>query len=286
MRKRNVIAVISIVFLATHLAVANNQAGLVIKNSTGEVISRCVEFEEDVLTVEKLIKRSGFKQVLSQSSFGASICFLHDDGVGDAENCFNDPRGYFWNFMIHENGEWASASVGISTATAVNGSLFGFAYGAWGEVELPPLTFNDVCGFTSKAAVVIDHGDGRRVINVVEFPGETQNGLHLLQQSGLDLVIQQSSFGPAICSIDGEGQPADNCFGDPEGRFWNFSILDENDQWMVASVGVNEIVVRDGDVHGYRWGLWGEEQAPITRNEIFDNPTGIPFWQSYELMER
>ncbi|MGC9328281.1 MAG: hypothetical protein ACP5I1_11650, partial [Candidatus Hinthialibacter sp.] len=111
-----------------------NKAGVVIQNSTGEVITRCVEFEDESITVEELLVQSGFTLIREETAWGAQLYYLHDDGVPAGES---HPQGWFWNFFLQENGQWISAPVGISSATAADGSLFGFGFGAWGEVELP-----------------------------------------------------------------------------------------------------------------------------------------------------
>ncbi|MBN2327349.1 MAG: hypothetical protein JXR73_09345 [Candidatus Omnitrophica bacterium] len=255
-----------------------NKAGVVIQNSTGEVITRCVEFEEEFVTVEDLLAQSGFAMITEDTAWGAQLHYLHDDGVPFG---VTHSQGWFWNFFLREDDQWISAPVGISSATAVDGSLFGFGFGAWGEVELPQRTYADVCEVTNQAALVIDHSNGARIVQVVEFYGETITGLQLLLKSNLDVVSKETFYGTAVCAIDGEGQPADDCFGDAEGRYWGLNILDSNNAWAVSIEGAGDLIVRRHDVHGYIFGLWGVIQPPIDRSDIFEIPSGIPFWGSY-----
>ncbi len=138
------------------------------------------------------------------------------------------------------------------------------------------LLFPAMAGAVNQAGLVVDHSDGVRVIKVIEFESETITGLELLQRSGLDLIISESFFGTAICAIDGEGQPADDCFGDPDGRFWNFNILNAGSQWEMSMVGASDTVVQDGDVHGYIYGAWGVTQPFTLKEELFDP---IPLYQ-------
>lgn len=275
--KRSILYLAAIIWIGSS-AWASNKAGIVIKNSTDSVITRCVEFEEDVLTVEELLKRSDFALTTEESTFGTLIDYLHDDGMNDGSY---SEDGEFWNFFLHDGASWCMAEVGISDATVANGSLVGFGYGAWGAVEMPAKSFADVCEITSKAALVIDHNDGNRVVRVVEFFGETLNGMQLLQKSGLTVVTAQGSHGTDICAIDNEGQPAEDCLNDPYGRYWVLNLLNDDNEWQGSMIGTNSEIVRNNTVHGYRFGYWGEAQTPIARNEIFELPSAVSIWGTY-----
>lgn len=257
-----------------------NWAGLVIQDSTGELITRCVEFSEDSITGEELLKRSGFKIKLNQTDFGAAVCYLHNDGMTEEGACFSHPLGYFWNFFELKNGEWSEAEVGISAYNVSHGNVLGFAFGAWGEVQLPALTGMDLCGYTGQAGLVIDHSDGMRKIVVVEFPGETVTGMQLLQKSGLPLVTSETSFGTAICAIDNEGQESGNCFGDPLFRFWALNLL-QDDRWIASWVGAGDLIVRDGDIHGYFFAEYGVPQPSASREEVFGLGSDVKDWIDY-----
>ncbi len=276
--KRSRIVLLGLGLLVTLPAWAANKAGIVIQNSTGEVVTRCVEFDEKTLTVQEILKESGFKLITKEFSFGAMICYLHNDGQID---CSDHPEGWFWNFYQHDGTNWTIADVGISSAEAGDGDIFGFVFGPWDETKPPATTYSDICEITSAAGLVVDHSDGRRVVRKVIFPGETITGLQLLERSGLSLVTSESSFGVAICSIDGEGQPADDCFGDPDGRFWAYSILNKEDQWEMAPAGSKDTIVRDGDIHGYYYSVWGATQPPIRQSDIFGFRSSVPLWEAY-----
>jgi len=269
------IVVSLLLFIST--IVYGNQAGVVIQNSTGEIITRCVEFEEESITVDELIRVSGFNHVISESEFGPSLCFLHDEGSPDPDACFEHPQGWFWNFFVHQEGEWISSDLGIGSVNVSDGDMVGFAFGTFGEVTQPEMTYEEVCGFTSEAGLVIDHSDGSREVLTVPFQGETITGYQLLEKSGLSFVSSQSSFGIGICAIDGEGQAEDNCFDDPQGRFWGLSYLTE-EGWVSSPVGVTETIVREGDVHGWFFAEFGTEQPSITFDEVFNTTSGCIHW--------
>jgi len=277
--KRLRIVVVGLSLLLSLPAWAANKAGIVIQNSTGEVITRCLEFEQETLTVHELLEKSGFKLVTEEFSFGSMICYLHNDGQMD---CSDHPEGWFWNFYQHDGTNWTPSDTGISSTEAHHGDIFGFVFGEWNKIQPPSRTYADVCEVTSAAGLVVDHSDGRRVTKTILFPGETTTGLQLLQRSGLSLVTNESSFGVAICSIDGEWQPAENCFGDPDGRFWAFSILNSANQWEMAPAGPADMVVRDQDVHGYYYCVWGTTQPPIRRADIFEYRSCVSLWEDYQ----
>ncbi|MDP8243031.1 MAG: hypothetical protein P9L94_03040 [Candidatus Hinthialibacter antarcticus] len=268
---------LSILLFAAVNSWAQNRAGILIQNSTGETISRCVEFEDAFLTVEDLLERSGFQLATQSSEFGSYVCYLHDDG---AANCDAHPDGWFWNFFVSEDGAWVSAPVGISSATAQDGSIFGFAFGAWGEVELPESSFEALCEYENQAGLVINHLDGSRTVRVVDFYGETLTGFQLLQQSGLDLVAAHYSFGSAVCAIDGEGHPSDNCFGDfsASDPTWALHDLNANDEWVSSAVGVGDRLVYGGQVQGWLFGQWGDSPQPITHEEVFNSQSSVAGW--------
>ncbi len=260
-------------------ALASSKAGLVIQNSTGEVITRCVEFEEEMIAVDELLQRSGFTLVTEQTTWGTSVKFIHDDGVQAGED---HPEGWFWNFYQHDGTNWVMSDVGVSSAEAKDGTIFGFVFGAWDETKPPQKIFADVCEIVSRAGLVVDHSDGRRVVRAIDFCGETITGYQLLLKSGLDLIVSERSWGVGVCAIDGEGMPADDCFGDPEGRYWMFSILDDDNTWYSSPVGASNAVVRDNDVHGYFYAAWGTEQAPVTRAGILGHTSDVPFWAMFK----
>lgn len=115
---------------------------------------------------------------------------------------------------------------------------------------------------TLSAAVVVDLG-GATAVRWVDFD-EPQSGLAVLQASGLDVTVAESSFGPAVCAIEGVGCPVENCFCDPD-RFWNYSYWDGS-AWQAYPVGANDSIVEaTGAIEGWRWGAFDGVQAPPAR---------------------
>lgn len=115
----------------------------------------------------------------------------------------------------------------------------------------------------ASAMVVVDLGDGATVVRWVDFD-QPLSGLEMLEASGLNVTVAESSFGPAVCAIEGAGCPAENCFCDTD-RFWNYSYWDGS-AWQAYPVGANDAIVEaDGAVEGWRWGGFAGAQAPPDR---------------------
>jgi hypothetical protein len=112
-----------------------NQAGLVAQLSSGEVVTRCIAFEEDEISGAELLTRSGLEVVIDPASFmGVTVCRI--EGVGcdhPAEPCFCQCMGggtcTYWNYYFREPGaaEWTT---GDRRRCKVRPGSVGRGYGA------------------------------------------------------------------------------------------------------------------------------------------------------------
>ncbi|MFN3332679.1 MAG: hypothetical protein ACK47M_09225, partial [Caldilinea sp.] len=115
-------------------------------------------------------------------------------------------------------------------------------------------------GTVNTAAVVVQVDDSRSVVRWVDFT-DPISGLAALEASGLDVTIAETSFGPAVCAIEGVGCPADNCFCDPD-NFWAYNFWD-GETWQSYPVGASASVISEtGAIEGWRWGAFGSAQTP------------------------
>jgi hypothetical protein len=111
----------------------------------------------------------------------------------------------------------------------------------------------------NRAGVVVRFGNGEVVTACITFNEPTISGLDLLERSGLPVISQQSSIGAAVCKIgrDGCDYPATSCFcaRDQQGRavYWAF-YRREAGTWRYSNLGASNVVVNDGDLHGWAWG--------------------------------
>jgi len=105
----------------------------------------------------------------------------------------------------------------------------------------------------TQVGLVITPAEGEVTTVLASVTGDGATALDALAASGVDLVVADTDFGPAICAILTVGQPIDNCFGDAEGRFWSFFILGDAGEWEAAQVGAGGYPVSDGEVLGFSW---------------------------------
>ncbi len=127
----------------------------------------------------------------------------------------------------------------------------------------PPadLTFDQICGGPKSADVIVQFDDSDAVIRSIEFNDEI-SGLDALVLSGLDVVTTTTDFGPAVCSIEGVGCPADDCFC--QSNYWGYNYWDD-DAWMSYPVGASSSVIsQTASVEGWRWGEFGDVMSPAT----------------------
>jgi hypothetical protein len=112
---------------------------------------------------------------------------------------------------------------------------------------------------TATGYVVIQSGDQDLIARAITFTAPI-SGLHALELSGADVVIATYSFGKAVCSINGVGCPADNCFCGGS-TFWSYKFWDGS-AWQDYMVGPGDSSLNDGAVEGWRWGEWGSAMWP------------------------
>jgi hypothetical protein len=112
----------------------------------------------------------------------------------------------------------------------------------------------------SLAHVVVQLDSTRRLVRPITFTAPI-SGLAALQSTGLSVTVAETSFGPAVCAIEGVGCPADNCFCDAS-RFWSYSTWDGT-QWQAYQVGASQSVISTtGAVEGWRWGEGDNPAVP------------------------
>lgn len=118
-------------------------------------------------------------------------------------------------------------------------------------------------GKTRYADVIVQYGDHETIVRSITFDTKKITGLEALQLTGLAVVSIDTQFGPAVCSIGGVGMPANDCFGDPQGRYWGYNYWDGT-AWQGYQVGAGDSAVKDGAIEGWRWGAFGDAVYPAT----------------------
>lgn len=114
----------------------------------------------------------------------------------------------------------------------------------------PTATVEEPVG--DQATLVVQFVDSRTVVRKIGFSAPI-SGLALLDQSGLDVAKADFEWGTAVCSIEGVGCPAENCFCN-ENTFWSY-LYWAGDSWMSYPVGAAQSVVSTtGAIEGWQWG--------------------------------
>jgi hypothetical protein len=107
--------------------------------------------------------------------------------------------------------------------------------------------------------VIVQFNDRDLVARAITFTTPI-SGLRALELSGLEIVTTTTGFGPAVCSIEGVGCPAENCFCGGA-TFWGYKSWDGS-AWQDYPVGAGDSALNDGAVEGWRWGAWGSAMWP------------------------
>lgn len=104
-----------------------------------------------------------------------------------------------------------------------------------------------------QATLIVQLENERTLIRKVDFTAPI-SGLALLEQSDLDVVKADFSWGTAVCSIEGVGCPAEDCFCS-ENQFWSY-LYWEDDSWIGYPVGpAQSVISTTNPVEGWQWGM-------------------------------
>jgi len=115
------------------------------------------------------------------------------------------------------------------------------------------------------ADVIVQFGDTDVAARPITFTTPI-SGLRALELSGLDLITTESDFGTLVCSIDGVGCPADDCFCGGT-SYWGYNYWD-GAGWQGYMVGASSSVIsQTGAIEGWRWGEFGDPMVPVTQTE-------------------
>lgn len=110
------------------------------------------------------------------------------------------------------------------------------------------------------AGVVVQYANGKVGSQCVAFAEPQISGYELLRRSGLPLVVQPSSMGVAVCSINGTGcSNSANCFCQCQTpgaacAYWTFFEQTAQSQWRLSALGASATSVKNGGMQAWVWG--------------------------------
>lgn len=109
----------------------------------------------------------------------------------------------------------------------------------------------------NRAALVVRSGDQQVETACVAFNETEITGLDLLLRSGLDVAIEAQGLGALVCSIEGTGCGADDCWCQCKGGgdcvYWSYWLQDSG-SWQYAQIGSMMTKVKPGTIQGWSWG--------------------------------
>ncbi len=159
------------------------------------------------------------------------------------------------------NRRWAVVSLLVAAGATV-WLLLGFALLAPGSAQAEPVsrtisqsepvTQAGVQTEVMTAQVVVQLDAKQALVRPITFTTPI-SGLTALLRTGLDVTVAETSFGPAVCAIEGAGCPVDDCFCDAN-RYWSYTNWD-GQAWQAYPVGASQSMISNtGALEGWRWG--------------------------------
>lgn len=136
---------------------APNRAAVVVRVGEDEVETRCVTFDEETISGQELLARSGLDLVLDVSGAGVFVCSIAGEGC-PAGNCLCQCRGEpctYWSYWRWQEGEWQYAGLGAAATQVSDGAVDGWSWGpgsVTSAIAPPAVSFEDVCAAPSVAA--------------------------------------------------------------------------------------------------------------------------------------
>lgn len=162
------------------------------------------------------------------------------------------------------------SSLALLGALLLASGLFALVGGAPSAKALPQET----------AHVIVQFDDNARVARQIAFT-DPISGFTALELSGLSVVISNTSFGPAVCAIEGVGCPSTDCFCGGS-TFWGYSYYDGS-AWQSYPVGAGSSVIsQTGAIEGWRWGEWGSALADPAPSK--SSVTGIDWLSAQQVI--
>lgn len=114
-----------------------------------------------------------------------------------------------------------------------------------------------------RAGVIVGAGERTRSF-CVAFDEPEISGEELLRRTGLHLEVSRTALGAAVCSVDGTGCRAGDCFCRYP-TFWGYWTLEGGSrEWIFSERGAAERTVTDGSVDAWVWGTDGKPPPPAT----------------------
>ncbi len=117
---------------------------------------------------------------------------------------------------------------------------------------------------TKDVALVIAFPDAT-YLEIVTVPAAATTA-DVLAAASIPVGMAQFAWGPAVCNIDGVGNPVDDCFADPA-HFWAYYHL-AGAGWVGSMVGVGDYQPAHQAVEGFAWSGFDENYNPTVQPPV------------------
>jgi hypothetical protein len=248
-----------LVFSFSSTVTSQGRIGVVVLHRDSSTTTRCVEHEGTPLSLTGTLTAAGIAYSATQND----NILLEVDGEGYDPSA--QPGGSATWFVSVKNASGATTPTADNLAgmAFTDGDLVFLQFALTAQTD-PPASFNQVCETLNRAAIIIRHSSGTEVLRCITFRGESISAWDVLISASVEVVYKQYSFGKAICAIDGEGFPSDDCFGDPLGRYWGLFMRGMGGTAISSMTGAEDTRVLPGDVAIFFYGTW--DQTPPTKS--------------------
>jgi hypothetical protein len=137
-----------------------NQAGLLVVQGNGAVLSSCVSFSEESVSGYDLLVAAGHDLTSEQAAMGATICSIEGEGCAyPQESCFCRCQGsecIYWSYWRLTEAGWQYANLGAANQRVMPGDVQAWVWGpgtSGAAPEPPPTSFASLCQAPASAEV-------------------------------------------------------------------------------------------------------------------------------------
>jgi hypothetical protein len=131
-----------------------NQVGLVVVHGDGDVLTRCIEFNEDEISGYDVLERSELDLNIEPSGgLGVTVCRLDGEGCTFPQQpCFCQCAGggdcVYWSYWNRVENDWRYSGAGASSHFVGHGDIEGWVWGIGmisGAAPPPAIPFDEIC---------------------------------------------------------------------------------------------------------------------------------------------
>jgi hypothetical protein len=113
-----------------------HHAALVVDDPGAATVTRCVAFNEDSITGDQLLARSGVEYATAYS--GQAVCQINNQPAQYPATCWTSSSPYWAFYVSRGGGSWTFSTLGFASQTFRDGDAEGFRYEGQSDYTVPP----------------------------------------------------------------------------------------------------------------------------------------------------